>query len=171
MLMLRRPLLWLFFLGSLVSLLASGRLSVRLIADGAVSFAFVPLFGIAALAVVWRREPRPALAFARTVDAFLAGLTPWLLWMIAAGGVFACVPPRGFGAWFFPVVISAVVPLVWSIWLDWRFFRDTLRRSPRRAIGDLVIHRAIAWTGAVIYFLGIAIWADALPGLAAKLGF
>lgn len=170
MLLARRPLLFLLFIGCLVSLLASGRITVRLIVDGAISFAFVPAFCLAGLAVVWRLGPRAALPFARVVDAFFAGFTPWLLWMIVAGAVFGIVPPRAFSPWFYPVLIAGAVPLVWSLGIDWRFFRETLGRSPRQALRDLAIHRGIEWIGGVAYFLGMALWSDQLPALAMKLG-
>jgi len=166
----RRPLLLLLFLGSIVSLLASGRLTVRLIVDGAISFAFVPACCLAGLAVVWRLGPRATIPFGRVADAFFAGLTPWLVWMVAAGGVFGLVPPRAFSPWIFPVLIAGALPLVWSLRIDWLFFQGILGRSPREALRDLVVHRAIAWTGGVAYFLGIAIWYDVLPGLAMTLG-
>ena len=41
--LLRRPLLLLFVLGCGVSMEVSGRFSLRLIADGMISFAFVPI--------------------------------------------------------------------------------------------------------------------------------
>lgn len=170
MLLARKPLLFLVFFGCVVSLGASGRFTLRLIVDGAISFAFVPACCLAGLAVVWRRGPRSAMPFARAADAFFAGFTPWLVWMVVAGGVFGLVPPRAFSPWFFPVLIAGVVPLLWSLSIDWRFFRDTLGRAPRQALADLVVHRAIEWTAVVAYFLGIAIWYDVLPGLAFKLG-
>ena len=171
MLLARKALQLLLFMGSLISLLASGRFSVRLIVDGAISFAFVPVLCVVALAVVCRRRPRPGLPFARVVDRFFVGFTPWLFWIVIAGAVFACVPPRAFSPWFYPVLLAGAVPLGWSIWIDWQFFREVLEHSPRRALGDLVIHRAIEWVGTLAYFLGIAIWYDVLPGLCIKLGF
>jgi hypothetical protein len=139
--------------------------------DGAISFAFVPIFCLAALFVVWRLGPRPALAFAQAADAYFAGFTPWLIWLIVGSAVFGIVPPRAFAPWFFPVAYAAVVPFLWSLRVDWRFFRDTLHHSPREARRDLVVSRAIVWAGGVAYFFGIALWSDVLPGLAAKLGF
>lgn len=170
MLIARRPLLFLLFFGCLISLAASGRFTVRLIVDGAISFAFIPVLCLAGLAVVWRLGPRPALPFARAADMFFAGCRPWLVWMIVAGGVFGVVPPRAFSPWFYPVLIAGAVPLGWSLRIDWRFFRDTLGRSPRQALRDLVVHRTIEWVGGVAYFFGIALWSDTLPGLAMKLG-
>jgi hypothetical protein len=166
----RRPLLLLLFLGSFVSLPASGRLTVRLILDGAISFAFIPILCLAGLFVAWRSRPRSPLPFRQAADAFFAGFTPWLVWMIVAAGVFGIVPPRAFSPWFFPIVLAAAVPFVWSLRIDWRFFRETLGRSPRQALRDLVVCRAFVWVGGVAYFFGIALWSDTLPGLAMKLG-
>lgn len=166
----RRPLLLLLFLGGVVSLGASGRFTLRLIVDGAISFAFVPAFCLAGLAVVCRLGPRTGLPFASVADAFFAGFTPWLAWLIVAGGVFAVVPPRAFGPWFFPVLIAGALPLIWSLRIDWRFFQDRLGRSPRHALRDLAVHRAVEWIGIVAYFLGIALWYQVLPTVATKLG-
>jgi len=169
MLLARRPLLLLLFLGCDVSLAVSGRLTLRLIVDGAISLAFVPFFCLAGLAVVWRRHPRVTPRFASVGDAFFAGFTPWLVWLTVAGAVFGLVPARAFGSWFFPMLISGAVPLAWSLRIDWGFFRETFGR-PQHAWRDLMIHRAIEWIGVGMYFLGIALWYDVLPGLAMKLG-
>ena len=80
--MLRRPLLLALVAGCTVSLQASGRLSTRLVADGIVSFAFLPFFEIVALAVVYARGPR-RVPFARAADAFFAANAPWLVWLLA----------------------------------------------------------------------------------------
>ncbi len=155
-----------FVLGCAVSMLASGRLSARLIADGAMSFAFVPFFQALALAVVWRTGRRPARSLRLALPEFGPGNRPWLVWIVAVTAVAALVPPRDIGPWIRPVLFSASVPIVWSVILDFHFFRDTGVQSPGGAIRDLVLHRAIAWTGAGLYFLGLAAWAEVVPRLA-----
>jgi hypothetical protein len=170
MLLARRPLLFLLFLGCSVSLMVSGRFTLRLVVDGAISFAFVPAFCLAGLAVVCRLGARTARSFASVADAFFAGFTPWLVWLIVAGGVLGVVPPRAFGSWFSPLLIAGALPVIWSLRIDWRFFQDTLGRSPRQALRDLAVHRAIEWIGIVAYFLGVALWYEALPTLPMKLG-
>jgi len=159
----RRPLLLLFAMGMLLSLHSSGRLSVRAVADGMVSFAFLPACEILAVGVVyWRGDRR--LRFARVVDAFFTSHAPWLLWIV------------GFCLWRFtesPLQASALsatairittatllVPAVWSAYLDLHFFRVVMPRRAGRAMTDLLLQRAIGWTGALGYFFGIAAWAQ-----------
>ena len=53
-----------------------------------------------------------------------------------------------------------IVPIGWSLYLDWRFFRVVLPRRGRSALADLLAQRAIAWTSALGYFFGIVAWAQ-----------
>src|SRR5689334_21316275 len=85
----RGPLALACVWGVLTSALASGTLNVRLIADGAMSFAFVPLVQIAGLALAMRLGNRRAVPFSRAVDLFFAGNAPWLVWMAAQAGIYA----------------------------------------------------------------------------------
>ena len=171
----RGPISFLFVFGCVISLLASGRLTIRLVADGMVSFAFIPVFEVIALAVVVRRTTgadrgRAAVPFARAVDLFFAGELPWVLWVIAVGTVCAVVPPRELGPWIQPAMASSFVPLIWSIWIDFHFFREAARLPPTSAYRRLIAHRLMTWTAIVAYFLGIAIWHEVLPELLAWLG-
>ena len=157
----RRPLLLAFVLGWLVSLQASGRLSARLIADGVLSFAFVPLFELAALAAVYRLAPR-ATSFARAVDLFFAANAPWLLWMIAFATL-RCLQTPGqasappiFLMWI--LELSLVPVAAWSAWIDLQFFREVLPRPSASPARDLILQRAIGWTATIGYFFGYAIW-------------
>ena len=161
--LLRKPFLLLFVLGCTVSALASGRFSLRLIADGAVSFVFLPAFEMLALRLVQATKREGASAFSRTCDRFFAGNWPWLLWLIGLSTVAVLVPPRRFGFWLGPLAASAVVPFLWSLVIDFRFFRGAAGQPTHRAIRDLVIERGIAWPLGVAYFFGIAIWSDQLP--------
>src|SRR4051794_13845954 len=75
----RRPLLFLLATGMLLSLSSSTRVSARTVADGMISFAFVPLAEVLAIGVVYLRGDR-RLPFTRVVDAYLVSHAPWLLW-------------------------------------------------------------------------------------------
>src|SRR5262245_25338762 len=78
----RQPLLLAFLMGCTVSLTASGRVSARLVVDGALSFAFVPIIEVLAFAVVFRRSAR-TMPFADAADRFFTGNAPWLLILAA----------------------------------------------------------------------------------------
>jgi len=161
-LMLRRPLLLALASGCVVSLWASGRLSVRLVADGMVSFAFLPAFQLAALAAVYWRGPL-RVSFAHAADVFFAANAPWLLWLIAfatrrclLSATQSIAPPIPL---LWTVALSIVPIVAWSAYIDLHFFRGVLPRPAGSAARDLILHRAIGWTCTLGYFIGIAAWA------------
>jgi hypothetical protein len=160
---LRRLAFFVLVLGCSVSLLASGRLSLRLILDGALSFAFLPATTVAGLGVVYYGHRDRALPFHRALDLFLAGLIPWFLWLLVLGTICSFVPPRHLGLWFPSIKFSLLVTAVWSTVLDFHFFREAMGRSSRAAIGDLLLYRLVGWGAATAYFFGIAIWYEIVP--------
>jgi hypothetical protein len=161
-LLVRRPLLLMFVLGCGVSLIASGRLSPRLILDGAISFAFVPVVEAAAFAVAYRLGSR-RLPFARAMDLFFATNAPWLLMLVALAALTVFQPQRQVATWSAPprrwiLAAAVVLTIAWSAYLDFAFSRRTLRRSAAAAARDVIVLRGIAWTLGAIYFLGFAAW-------------
>jgi hypothetical protein len=164
----RRPLLLALALGCTVSMLTSSRLSARFIVDGAISFAFVPIFEVMALAIVYRLAPR-RIPFSRAVDLLCAANGPWLLWLIALGAVCCLQSPRDAAIWTpreLGVALALSIPVIaWSAYLDLNFFREIL---PRRAgaARDAVLLRAIFWPCALVYFLGYAIWPEIVGRIA-----
>ncbi len=163
--LIRRPLLLAFAMGLLLSLESSARLSLRTVVDGMISFAFLPLVEILAVGAIYLRTDR-RLPFARVVDAFFVSNSPWLLWIL------------GFCLWRIPrtavenstfafstvivILLTMLVPICWSAYLDLLFFRIVLPRRARSAAMDLGTARAIGWVGGLGYFLGIALWAQAV---------
>jgi hypothetical protein len=144
-------------LGCGVSLLASGRFTLRLIADGTLSFAFVPLCELAAFAVVYRLQ-RGMRPFAQAADRYLAGNPPWLWWLLALMTVTAILPARRLGSILAPIIFTSPIPILLSVRFDWRLFRAD-GRTPRQAIVDILVQRGIAWSLATAYFFGVALTA------------
>jgi hypothetical protein len=159
-LVVRRPLLVLFVIACTVSFLASRRLSVRLIADGGLSFAFVPICQVLAFAAAYTIGHRP-LPFSRAADLFFAGYTPWLLWLIGLCAVSAVTWPMYWSLTLFE--LSAVPAVAWSGYVDYRFFRDVMDRPPAAAARALMVQRAIGWVGVIGYFVGIPLGGDLWP--------
>ena len=162
---LRRPAMLLLVLGCTLSLLIAGRITLRLVADGAVSFAFIPVVELAAFAVVFHAGRSPAIGFRHAADRFFAGHGPWLLWLVALATLSVVLPPQTFVRWLDLVLRSALLPAAWSLVIDFHFSRTVMRRTAARAIGDLFLLRAIAWPAAVAYYGGIAMWTQVLPSL------
>ena len=159
----RRPVLLAFVCGCTVSLQASGRLSARLIVDGAISFAFVPAFEMAALAAVYWRSPQ-RLSFARAVDLSFAATAPWLLWLMAFAVLRCLQSPRQAAApedvLLWTLEVSLVPIAAWAACIDLQFFREVLPRPDGHAARDLMLQRAIGWSCTVVWFFGYAIWPE-----------
>jgi hypothetical protein len=156
----RRPLLVAAVFGCAVSLMTSGRVSLRLAAPATLYWSFVPLLELTGLAAVWPWK-RSQVSFARAIDLFFVSHTPWSLWLCAFAAVWAFFPPaRVFAwtaspwSWYGPALAVAL----WSACLDFRFFRSVSGRTPTIACRDLAVQRVIAWTGGVAWFMGSAAW-------------
>jgi hypothetical protein len=159
----RRPLFVAFVLGCSVSLMTSGRVTLRLAGPATVHWSFVPLAGIAGLAVVSGRRLR-----AETIDEFFHGYLPWMLLIIAFAALWAFVPaPIAFArtgyAWVWEGL--ATVALVWSSRTDLHFF-ERMGRTRREAMRDLLVHRLVSWPIA----LAIFVWSAGLQVIASGLG-
>ena len=134
-------------------MIVSSTLVPRLMIDGAISFLFVPVIQVLAFAVVYRRTRRH-VDFAEAADRFFATNMPWLLWLLAVGLWCVLQSPRDASLWSLTeifVALGTLIPvMVWSWWLE----RDLLR------VRESLVFRAIAWPAVLVYFIGIATWAD-----------
>jgi hypothetical protein len=168
---LRKALPFLFAVGCLVSAAASGRFTIRLIVDGAISFAFIPLFDAVALAIVARVRLADRPRTPRLLASFGDGYRPWLMWIVFAAAVMVLVPPRDVFPWVLRSALSGVIPLIMAIRADRDFFTGVMGRTYEAARIDVVWHRLLFWPACIVYFFGIAIWNDTLPGLLMSVGW
>ena len=160
---LRRPLLVAFFIGCTVSFLTVGTLTLRLLLPGMIYWSFVPIAEIVALAVVCWKD-REGASFVGVIDSFFAGYRPWLLWLTGMCIIWTLMsPPAKPFDWTISVVWldgGVVVALVWSLYIDFHFFRSVLKRSPSQARRDLAIQRVISWA-LILPVLGApTIWSE-----------
>lgn len=154
----RRPLFLALFLASMVSLIASQRLTLRLVATAAFNMSFIPLVEIAGLRAVWR--PQRGLSFSRAVDVFFMGHGPWILWLLAYASIWTFFSPDHAFFWTAPryIWVMFLLAIAWSACIDYCFFRQVFHLDRTEAVLDLFLQRAISWT------LGILIFgADPLP--------
>jgi hypothetical protein len=158
---LARPLLLALLLGTTVSLQASGRASARLVVDGMIAFAFVPIFMVAAMAIVYRRRPRQ-VTFGQALDVFFIGNAPWLVWLIGVDIWRSCLTPAQGSTMvespFYLLLLSFAAVAVWSTYIDLQFFRMFLTGDSGRPGRDLLLVRIISWIGIIGYFAGHEFW-------------
>lgn len=157
----RRPLFVAFVLGCSISLIATGRLTLTLVAGSMLGWAFVPLFEILGFAVVAGRR-RHHLSFSRSLDAFFVGHRPWTLFAIAFAALGSLLSPWRVNAWSVPIVTGfemlGVLVAIWSWFIDVSFYRDVLGRSQREATRAAITQRAICWPAICAWFFGYAAW-------------
>jgi hypothetical protein len=160
---LKKPLLLAFFLGCTVSFLTSGTLTLRLIGPAMIYWSFVPLIEIAALsAVCWR--DRQDIPFPRLIDSFFRGYSPWLLSLAGMCAIWSLLSPSAKSldgtvsiVWLDGGVALAIA---WSLYIDFRFFRSVLRRTPAGAVRQLALQRLISWSLIMAIIGAPAIWSD-----------
>jgi hypothetical protein len=147
------PAMQLLVLGCCASLMATGRLTLRLILPVMLYGTVVPLLGAAALMALRGRTSRRRMVF-----LFFRGFGPWTWWMLATAAFWSLVPPpdayRFASAWR----ASFFVPLIWSCWIDCRILRGELKHSPAGAIGRLAVLRLLWWLPLGALFVAPAGW-------------
>jgi len=149
-----------------MSLITSSGLTLRLAGPAAIYWSFVPLAEIAGLAAVcWPgRRTRP---LSRMLDLFFAGHAPWLFWLIGLCAIWSFVPTiQAFALTRIWLYGAGAIAVVWSAYIDFRFFRFVMGRNAARAARDLLLQRLVSWTLIIGIFGGPAI----PPEIAARLG-
>jgi hypothetical protein len=148
-----------FAMGLLLSVSSSTRVSLRIVVDGMISFAFLPISEVLAIGVVYLRGDR-RVPFARVVDGFLKSNAPWLLWILVFCVWQAALSVTVISDTMVKILVaSLLLPAGRAAYLDLQFFRVVLSRPGGVAATDLIIARVVGWTCAIGYFFGIAGWA------------
>lgn len=159
----KKTITFALLLGCCVTLIVSGRLTAGLVAGSTIAWSFVPIFEVAGFAIV-RRRTRSIQTFARDLDRFGTGRRPWAIFLVALAAVASCLTPRQMNEWSeSAITLSVLAPIAAAValrsaYLDVRFYREALDRSPAAARRDALLQRAISWTAAAVYFGGHAGW-------------
>jgi hypothetical protein len=155
----KRPLAFAFLCGCIVSLAASGRLTLRLVAPAMLYAALIPALEIPVLAAILRRGRSVSLR--RAVDLFFMGHAAWCLWLFLLAAVFAFADPIRAFQWTAPLWYrsTAAFMVIWSAYTDYCFFRCV---SPGRAGWNLLALRTVCWSVGLAIFGGASLWAGLL---------
>jgi hypothetical protein len=148
----RRPMFLTLVLASIVSLLASGTLTLRLAASASVYWASIPIVEALALAIViGRRSNR--LSMSRVLDLFFAGHGAWTLLLLAIATSLVFLPPDAGWTLLLRLWVWVMLAVIaWSAYVDACFFRSIFGSSRRTALRDLVVLRLLTWTAVVAIF-------------------
>jgi hypothetical protein len=161
----RRPALVALFLGTGSAFSATGHVTIGLLVSGFVCWSFVPLLQMATAAAIMRSAATRSMPFGRRLDLWFMGHAPWSLWIVTA----ACILANAPGRWRveLPIVVSAVIPIVWTSIIATAFCRVVLGDRPGAARARTAVHQALTWTLAFAYFAyAVALW----PRVVAFLG-
>jgi len=140
------PLLW---IALLVSMMVTAHVTLGIVATAALCWSFVVLVQAMAGAVLIASAPKRRVTRWRALDLWFAAHVPYSLWLIVPTvssmltGDFA----RG------DVVLSAVVPLAWTIWIASGYCRTVLGTTRAGARMRLSVHQMCVWTIVVAYIL------------------
>ena len=165
---LKRPLLFAFTIACMVSFITSSTLTLRLVGPAIVLWSFIPFIETASLiAVCW--SERQKISFPRIIDLFFMGHGPWSIWLIGMVAVWSFLSPESKGFDFKIGLLwrdgGFVAATLWSLYIDFCFFRSVLGRNPARASRDLLLERLISWSLIISIMGAPVVWSDAVGRL------
>jgi hypothetical protein len=147
----RRPLFLALLIGCGMSVLAAGVLTLRIALTATLYWTYVPLAEILALAAATRGVR--GISASQKIDAFFAGHAPVTLFLLALCGALSLQP--GDQWWRIltgPAVWVWLVALVWGTYVDFCCFREVMQMTRARAVGALLLQRAISWALVFVVF-------------------
>jgi hypothetical protein len=101
--------------------------------------------------------PRRAVSMPRALDLLFMAQGPWSIWLLAfaACALVATGANHSFGM----VLLTALVPAIWTGFLVSAFCRQVLQSTGRQAAGRTLAHQGLMWGCVLIYFgWAVAIW-------------
>jgi hypothetical protein len=122
---------------------------------------------MATAGAIMRSAASRTLPFGRRIDLWFMGHMPWSLWIFAATLAMGTAP-KGWRVEL-PIVVSAVIPIVWTSIIATAFCRVVLGDRPGAARARTAVHQALTWTIAFVYFAyAVALWPRVVAFLEAR---
>jgi hypothetical protein len=125
----------------MVPIMAVQRVTLGLVATAALSWSFVVVLqSIVGLAIIGS-APARTIALLPALDLWFAGHVPYSLWMLAAFGLTAMMTSANVSV----VILSAVVPAIWTAIVVAAFCRTVLGTTARGARWRAAAHFVSIW--------------------------
>jgi len=144
-----RPLLSALLTGTCTAVAATGHAGWALILSGTLCWSFVVLVQLAA-AIGLVSSTRRRTSLPRAIDLFFLGHGAWSLWLLAAAAALITIPnaPR----YAYIIILTGMVPAVWTAIVIFAFCRQVLELDVRRAAIRTLVHQALIYAVVVSYF-------------------
>ena len=136
-------------IGTVVPMAATARVTLRDVALATVSWSFVPVIQLIVGALIITSAPARRVRMPDAIALLFAGHVPWSLWLLTTSAWIALAPAPALG--FSWMVLSTLVPAVWTSKIISAFCRTVLHATPRGARMRVAAHQAITWTIVVAY--------------------
>jgi hypothetical protein len=143
-----RVALILLVFATIASTILTDRITIPLVATGTLSWSFVLVLQIAIGTLIILSAPTRRVSVVRALDLWFASHLPFSLWLLLIASWFGLAetfPP-------FVLVLSVVVPAIWTSLIAWAYCRVVLGVSVRGAQWRVALHQSMAWL-CVIAFL------------------
>lgn len=148
-------------MGTATTAAATGRVTMGLVAGGALGWSFVPLLQLLTGLLLIRGLRAGRL---RQLERYFALHWPWSLWILAYHTALLLLPTRSLGTW---LALTAVVPIAITARLLVRFAQTHVTGDRRAAIRRVVLHQAVTYGIFLAYVaVAVALWTRVLKVLA-----
>lgn len=148
-------------IGTSVTVAATERLTLSLVLSGSLGWVFVPLLQLLTGLLLVRGLPGGRM---RQLERYFATHWPWSIWILVFNAAVLLLPMRLTGLW---LTATAVVPMLWTVWLLMEFCRQDLALDSRMARRRVLLHQSVTYVLVVGYVsVAVALW----PRLAGIIG-
>lgn len=142
--MLARPLTVVLLIGTIVPTMATGRVTVGLVAWSAALWSFAVAIQMAVAAAVIASAPRRPVRMIDALDLWFAGHLPYSLWLLC-GAVVLTLAGTGAADPLPIVLLGAILPAAWTARIVSAFCRRILDVPAAAARRRAAAHAIITW--------------------------
>lgn len=156
------PAFTMLVIGLLVSIAATGHLTVALVATLSVSWSFAVVMQAVAAAVIIVSARDRRVSRRRAFELLFLAHAPWSLWLLAVAALSVLAGQLSLDA----IAVMALIPAGWTAILMSAFSREVLHTDSRGARLRAIGHQAIIW-GFAVQFAALAAgsWNRLVQGL------
>jgi hypothetical protein len=144
-----RPAFSLTLFGSLLTITATGHVTIPLLFHVGLSWIILLVWQAVAAAVVILTAPRRKVSRARAFELFFVGHAPWSLFILAMTALGTTIPPNSVS----PLIVTSagLVPVAWTSMTVSSFCQTVLGLGRAEARRRTAFHQLVVWGGALAF--------------------